>query len=98
MFVRWCKKDIDLETFKGRVVCPWYDGNGLIYKARILSLGVKYIRDECEALWYNAQEIKKDENGDDLNSYLKENGLTYESIVDIDDDWYEKMQRSKMTD
>lgn len=59
--------------------CPVCEGQGNIYKAKVLDLGIIIkICDECEACWDQNQEvsIKKFEG---LTSFLKEHGLTYEN-------------------
>lgn len=58
--------------------CPVCEGQGNIYKAMILDLGIEIrICDECEACWPQS-EIVNIKNFKGLASFLKENGLTYE--------------------
>lgn len=57
--------------------CPVCEGQGNIYKAKILDLGIDVkICDECEACWLKNHEIRID-NFKGLTSFLKEHGLTY---------------------
>ncbi len=59
--------------------CPVCEGQGNIYKARVLDLGIEIkICDECEACWTQDQtpSIK---NFKGLTSFLKEHGLTYKN-------------------
>ena len=59
------------------IACPVCEGQGNIYKAKVLDLGI-YIKicDECEACWTNDQVINI-ENFKGLTSFLKEHGLKY---------------------
>ena len=58
-------------------VCPVCDGQGNIYNAKILDLGILItICDECEACW-NKDQIISIENFNRLTPFLEELGLTY---------------------
>ncbi|PLR77525.1 3'-5' exonuclease [Bacillus sp. V3-13] len=77
-----------MQMFNGNVVCPRCDGNGLIYKAKIVDLKlIVYICDECEATWVS-EDIRKD-NFQDLTTFLENNGLTYSNtqILDVGYGW-----------
>ena len=57
--------------------CPRCEGQGNIYKARVLDLGIEIkICDECEACWTKDQAVRCD-NFKGLTPFLEENGLTY---------------------
>lgn len=57
--------------------CPVCEGQGNIYNAKILDLGIIIkICDECEACWTENQVVAI-ENFKGLTTFLKENGLTY---------------------
>ncbi len=57
--------------------CPVCEGQGNIYSAMILDLGIILkICDECEACWTQNQRISI-ENFKGLIPFLKEHGLTY---------------------
>jgi len=61
------------------VSCPICEGQGNIYKTKILDLDIIIkICDECEACWNENQPISV-KNFKGLTSFLKEQGLTYES-------------------
>ncbi len=61
------------------MICPRCDGQGSIYKAKIIDLGIKLsICDECEACWTEDQKINL-ENFQDLSTLLNAHGLTYEN-------------------
>ncbi|MEK4500020.1 3'-5' exonuclease [Bacillus sp. FSL R12-0069] len=77
-----------MEIFKGKVVCPRCDGNGLIFKARIgNSQSLVYICDECDATWKDAETIKLS-NFIELAKVLKQNSCTYTDILNLGYDWY----------
>lgn len=80
----------NLQFFNGKVVCPRCDGNGLVYKAKIVDLDVfLYICDECDASWKDEKKISK-ETFQDLSTYLEKHGCTYRDaeIVDLGYHWY----------
>jgi hypothetical protein len=57
--------------------CPVCEGQGNIYNAKILDLGIMIkICDECEACW-NENQIINIENFKRLTPLLEEYGLTY---------------------
>lgn len=59
--------------------CPICEGQGNIYKAKVLDIGIIIkICDECEACWNQDQEVSI-KNFKGLTSFLKEHGLTYEN-------------------
>ena len=59
------------------MLCPRCDGQGSIYRARVLDLGIELnICDECEACWTKDQPIKK-ETFKDLSTFLEEHGIKY---------------------
>ncbi len=61
--------------------CPGCEGQGNIYKAKILELKIIIkICDECEACWKENQPITI-ENFKRLATFLKENGLNYNDAV-----------------
>ncbi|QWI73128.1 3'-5' exonuclease (plasmid) [Bacillus mycoides] len=81
-----------MELFKGKVVCPRCDGNGLIYKAKITNLDqVVYICDECDATWMENHNMKKT-NFIDLGTFLHQNACTYKTtkITYLGYDWIKK--------
>lgn len=66
-----------MELFKGNVVCPRCDGNGLIYKAEIKNLNqIVFVCDECDAIWLQKTNISSD-NFLDFETFLEENGCSY---------------------
>ena len=57
--------------------CPRCDGQGNIYNAKIIELGILIkICDECEACWKDNQPIIL-ESFEGLRTFLEENGLAY---------------------
>jgi hypothetical protein len=57
--------------------CPVCEGQGNIYNAMIVDLGITIkICDECEACWNENQTISI-KNFKGLTPFLKEQGLTY---------------------
>lgn len=79
--------------FNGKIVCPRCDGNGLIYKARLMPLNtIVFMCDECEALWLDTAIHKN--NFQDFTSYVSSQGYTYNqiNINDIDYDWCQTKQ------
>ncbi|MBX9831394.1 hypothetical protein K2X40_05525 [Candidatus Babeliales bacterium] len=59
------------------MACPRCNDQGLIYKARIVNLGIELmICDECEACWLPTQEITRD-NFEDLSTFLEKHGTNY---------------------
>ena len=61
------------------ISCPVCDGQGNIYKARIVDLGILIkICDECEACWKDDQPVDV-KNFKGLTSFLKNYGLAYET-------------------
>jgi len=63
------------------MICPRCDGQGNIYKAKVVDLGIIIkICDECEACWKEDQPITL-ENFKGLTTLLKENGLTYKDAI-----------------
>lgn len=82
----------DLEVFEDKAVCPRCDGNGLIYKAKILDLNTQlYICDECDACWkeYNEIDIK---TFLDLQTFLERYSSVYSSsnIINLGYNWLEQ--------
>ena len=68
-------KDIINEGKK--ILCPCCDGQGEVYKAKIIDLNLELrICDECEACWMNDQRISSALPGC-LISFLEEHGLQY---------------------
>jgi hypothetical protein len=64
--------------------CPVCEGQGNIYKAKIIDLGIIIkICDECEACWSQDQIISI-KNFKGLTPFLKEHDLTYED-AEIED-------------
>ena len=77
-----------MQTFNGKIVCPRCDGNGLVYKSRVVELDlIIYICDECEALWKN-EELSLNEF-QDLSTFLQDKGLVYMDVqfIDLGYDW-----------
>lgn len=61
------------------MICSRCDAQGLIYRVRILDLGLELnICDECEACWPVGESIRI-EKFKDLTVLLEECGLTYEN-------------------
>jgi hypothetical protein len=61
------------------MICPRCDGQGLIYNALVVNLGIIIkICDECEACWPEKQPVSL-QNFKGLTTFLKENGLTYDN-------------------
>jgi hypothetical protein len=61
------------------MICPRCDGQGLIYKAIVIELGIIIkICDECEACWDENQPVIL-KNFKDLTEFLEEKGLTYDN-------------------
>jgi hypothetical protein len=78
-----------LEFFKGKVVCPRCDGNGLVYRAEVKNMKiVLYICDECEATWNKTEDIGV-QNFVDLSTFLERHGFTYREseIINLGYDW-----------
>lgn len=78
-----------LKIFNNKVVCPRCDGNGLLYKAKIVELELfVYICDECEALWKDVDAIKT-YKFIDFSTFLEKNGLHYDTaeVLDLGYDW-----------
>lgn len=66
------------------MICPRCDEQGLIYKAKVLSLGIElYICDECDACWLKNHRIDF-KNFKDLTVFLEEHNLIYEN-TEIED-------------
>ncbi|QWH20691.1 3'-5' exonuclease (plasmid) [Bacillus mycoides] len=79
-----------MELFKGNVVCPRCDGNGLIYKAEIKNLNqIVFVCDECDATWLQKTNISLD-NFINFEMFLEENGCSYitANIINLGYDWY----------
>jgi Zn-finger nucleic acid-binding protein len=77
-----------VQTFNEKIVCPRCDGNGLVYKSKIINLDlIIFICDECEAVWLD-EEIRLDKF-QDLTTFLESKGLTYNGaqIQDLGYDW-----------
>lgn len=57
--------------------CPVCEGQGNIYNAKVLDLGITIkICDECEACWTQNQIVSVS-NFKGLTTFLKDHGLTY---------------------
>ncbi|WCN37016.1 3'-5' exonuclease [Aneurinibacillus uraniidurans] len=79
-----------MELFKGKVVCPRCDGNGLIYKAKIRELDINvFLCDECEAMWQEHSIITLN-SFQDFSTFLDGNGLSYNDVqlFDLEYEWY----------
>lgn len=60
------------------MVCPRCEGQGNIYNAKVLELGILIKTcDECEACWKEKEPITLN-NFNGLTTFLKKNGLTYD--------------------
>lgn len=80
-----------MKLFKGKVVCPRCDGNGLVYKAEIKDINkVVYVCDECDATWFWNDRFGMD-NFVDYETFLEENSLSYmkANVIHLGYDWYE---------
>lgn len=67
-----------------RMICPRCDGQGNIYNALVIDLGILMkICDECEACWQKDQPVKL-ETFKGLTTFLEENGLTYRDSTVVD--------------
>jgi hypothetical protein len=81
-----------IKTFKGRVVCPRCDGQGLVYKATLVPLKKDLlICDECEALWLDENELVHNAFKV-LILYLGSYGFSYKDLAIKEDeyDWYKE--------
>lgn len=78
-----------LQLFNHKVVCPRCDGNGFIYRARIIDLNkFVYVCDECDALWQEEKEIGL-KDFIDYSTFLMNHGIrTKANIVEVEYDWY----------
>lgn len=77
-----------MQTFNGKIVCPRCNGNGLVYKSRVIELDLTiYICDECEASWENEELLINEFQ--DLSTFLEEKGLVYEDVrfIELGYDW-----------
>lgn len=76
------------------MVCPRCDGQGLIYRAKVLDLDIELnICDECEACWpINLTMLV--ENFKDMTVFLEEHGLTYEK-AEIEDLGYVGLENER---
>jgi hypothetical protein len=75
--------------FKGKVVCPRCDGNGLVYKATLLPINtIVFMCDECEAIWFDSFISKS--NFQDFTSYISSLGYTYDQIdiTNVNYNWH----------
>jgi hypothetical protein len=62
------------------MICPRCDEQGLIYKTKILNLGIELnICDECDACWPQNQPISL-KGFKDLTIFLEEQNLTYDTV------------------
>lgn len=77
---------MSLQFFKGKVVCPRCDGNGLIYKLENQNVTL-FICDECEATWENFDLISV-ESFTDLQILLELKDLKYLDIIMAEEDYY----------
>ena len=56
------------------ILCPFCDGNGLIYQAKIKNQNeVIYICDECDTIWHS-KDINEN-NCDNFENYMGKHGL-----------------------
>jgi transcription elongation factor Elf1 len=84
------ENDKKLEIFKGKVVCPRCNGNGLVYKAKIKNFDkIILICDECDASWKENTKLSM-ETFEDLSTYLERIGSSYKEavIIDLGYNWY----------
>jgi len=76
-----------IQMFKGKVVCPRCDGNGLIFKTRLkynkLTL---YACGECDATWKRAEDIGV-KPFLCLSTILDEYGIGWGNLEFVDYEW-----------
>lgn len=69
-----------LELHNGYVVCPRCDGNGLIYKVKVVDINeILFACDECEACWTTDFEINL-ETFQNLSTYLERKGTSFSTV------------------
>ncbi|MGF9697840.1 hypothetical protein [Paenibacillus sp. MABNR03] len=77
----------NLKTCNGKIICPWCNGNGLIYKAIIKGLErILFVCNECEATWESYETIEVDTRID-LRTYLESSGVKYDEVSSLDKDY-----------
>ncbi|MGX5471085.1 3'-5' exonuclease [Bacillus toyonensis] len=79
-----------MELFKGKVVCPRCDGNGLVCKVEIKDIDkVVYVCDECDATWLHKDRFGMN-NFVNYETFLRENSFSYmeANVVRFGYDWY----------
>ena len=60
------------------VRCPRCDYQGVIYRVRFRADNITgYLCDECDALWFDKDNIGDMTKFNDLTTYMKNNGLLY---------------------
>jgi hypothetical protein len=77
--------------FKGNVVCPRCDGNGLIYKALLTPIHQEiFICDECDAMWLSPCIDKG--TFQNFTTYIESFGYSYDEVEleNVVYDWYKK--------
>lgn len=81
-----------IQIFKGKVVCPRCDGNGLIYRIPIMDTNESlYVCDECEACWKTIEEIINNEFKD-LTTFLDERNINISDYSHADFDWQDDLE------
>ena len=77
------------------MVCPRCDGQGNIYKAKVVDLGIIIkICDECEACWKKDEPITL-ENFNGLTTFLEEHNLTYDNTNIEDLGYIDSSERNR---
>ena len=71
---------VHLTLYKGKVVCPRCDGNGLLYQTTIQPINQTIIIcDECEAIWPSGSCITSS-NFQDFSTYIHTFGYSYTTV------------------